>query len=165
MRFHSLPESKRYAESDAEYEELLTRHSTLLRELSSSALTPSDDLRVITVAWSDSPEQADRGSDLKSAFPEGHYWQSVAYDLSDPEYPVWTHLYVGSTALDAEDLRSLLMLVADDGTRDVVICPPDVGWLYHPYDGGGDVIAPDHMTRAILRDRHANWLPDNPQGL
>ncbi|WP_411722318.1 hypothetical protein [Mycetocola sp.] len=165
VRFHSLPESKRYAESEVEYEELLTRHFTLLRELSSSAFTPPDDLRLITVAWSESPEQAERDSDLQSAFPEGHYWQSVAYDLSDPDYPVWTHLYVGSTALDAEELRSLLMLVADDGTSDVVICPPGGDWLYHPYDGGGDVIAPDHTTRDILRDRHADWLPANPHGL
>ena len=164
-RFHSLPESKRYAENEAEYDELLTRHFTLLSELSSSTSTPTDDLRVITVAWSESPEHGERDSGLISAFPEGHYWRSIAYDLSNLDHPVWTHLFVGSTALDTDELRSLLLLVADDGTREVIICPPGLNWLYHPYDGGGDVIAPDHTTRDILRARHADWLPDNPQGL
>ncbi len=165
VRFHSLPQSKRYAENDAEYEELLSRHFALLEELSASAAASTEDPRAVTVAWSDSPERAERSPRLLSAFPSGTYWQSVPYDLSEPDYPVWVHLYVGETGLDAEDLRALLLCVADDGTRDVIICPPGAEWLYHPYDGGGDVIAPDPATRDLLRDLHADWLPSNPQGL
>ena len=37
VRFHSLPDSKRYAENDAEYDEILRRHLTVLRELQGSA--------------------------------------------------------------------------------------------------------------------------------
>lgn len=49
VRFHSLPESRRYADSDAEYAEILRRHRTVLRELQGSAdLT---DLWVIAVDW------------------------------------------------------------------------------------------------------------------
>lgn len=165
MRFHGLPGSKRYAESDVEYDEVLMRHFTLLRALSSSAGTSADELRAITVAWSESPAPTERDAELVSAFPAGQYWQSVAYDLSDPDQPVWIHLYVGNTAFDAKELRSLLRLVAEDGTSDVIICQPGLDWLYHPYGGGGDVIAPDLATRDMLRDRHVDWLSDHLGGL
>lgn len=36
VRVHSLPESKRYADSAAEYDEILRRHRTILRELHGS---------------------------------------------------------------------------------------------------------------------------------
>jgi hypothetical protein len=165
LRLHSLPASKRYAENEAEHDEVLSRHLTLLTELSSSAATSPDDLRVVTVAWSESPEPAERDSDLLAAFPMATYWQTMPYDMSDPDFPVWTHLYLGRTALNAAELRALLLLVAEDGTRDVIVCPPNADWLYHPYDGGGDVIAHDRAARDLLRGRHAGWLPRNPQGL
>ncbi len=67
------------------------------------------------------------------------------------------HLYVTRSTLD--DLRALLLLVADDAAWGVIICPPGVEWLYAPYDGGGDVIAPDPATRDLLRGRYPAWLP------
>ena len=165
VRFHSLPKSKRYAEDQAEYAEVLHRHLTLLSELSSSTPTAGGDLYVLTAAWSGSADPAQRDSDLIAAFPEAHYWHSVATDLSDPDDPVWTHFYLGATTHDAEELRSLLLLVADWGTAGVIVFPASTDWLYHPYDGGGDVIAPDLSTRDLLRARHAEWLPRNPMGL
>ncbi len=33
VRFHSLPESKRYPESNEEYQEVLSRHNQVLNEL------------------------------------------------------------------------------------------------------------------------------------
>lgn len=49
VRFHSLPESKRYAESDDEYAEILRRHRTVLRELHGSADLAN--LWVIAADW------------------------------------------------------------------------------------------------------------------
>ena len=163
VRFHSLPESKRYAENEAEYDELLSRHFTLLKELSSS--TSTQDLCVITTAWSESSERAERDPELVSAFPSGIYWRSEPFDLSEPNYPMLIHLYVGTTFLDSPDLRTLLRFVADDRTRNVIICPQSAEWLYHPYDGGGDVIAPNRPIRDALRERHADWLSALSHGL
>lgn len=141
----------------------LSRHFTLLRELNASAST--EDLWVITVSWSESAERAERAPTLVSTFPAGTYWQSVPDGRSDPEDPVWMHVYVGATSLASSDLRALLLLVADDGTREVIVGPPGAEWLYHPYDGGGDVIAPDRATRGLLRERHTAWLSARPTGL
>ncbi len=38
-------------------------------------------------------------------------------------------------------------------------------WLYHPYDGGADVIARSSLERDGLAARYGSWLSDHPQGL
>lgn len=49
VRFHSLPESKRYAENETEYDEILLRHRAVLRELQGSTGTAA--LWVIAADW------------------------------------------------------------------------------------------------------------------
>jgi hypothetical protein len=51
VRFHTLPGSKRYPETETEYRIALTRHNTVLGEL----ITESPAL-VVTVGYSDAPE-------------------------------------------------------------------------------------------------------------
>lgn len=52
VRFHSLPGSKRYPEDAGEYEEVLTRHLTLIEELAAGSRSPADGLQVVTCSWS-----------------------------------------------------------------------------------------------------------------
>ncbi|MFT3899672.1 MAG: hypothetical protein QM728_05425 [Gordonia sp. (in: high G+C Gram-positive bacteria)] len=151
VRFHSLPESKRYAETDAERAEVLRRHLVVLRELCDAASADPADLRVVTATFSESAEQQS-------------YWQSVRLDLDDPE-SWWAHLRVRRTGLESAELRALLRRVADDEAQGVIIAPPDAAWLYHPYDGGADVIAPDAHLRDELKRDHADWLSSHPLGL
>ena len=56
---------------------------------------------------------------------------------------------------DAE-LDRLLVATADDQT-DLIVVGPGLGWIYAPYDGGADVLAPD---QEVLRERFSEWLPD-----
>jgi hypothetical protein len=165
LRLHSLPDSKRYASNDSEYEELLSRHLTVLAELSAACGNPAGGIRLITASWSDSPEPEDRRPVLPATLPLRTDWRSVPHDLTEPAFPVWAHLHVNAVSLDDQVLVELLRLVADDAVADVIICPPDARWLYHPYDGGADVIAPDAPTRDLLRSRHADWLSALPSGL
>lgn len=165
VRFHSLPGSKRYADNQAEYDELHSRHHTLISELSAIAGTSVNDLRAVTPSFSGSPRPVDRHDALAAAMPSAAYWKTLPQDLSDPEDPCWIHLHLAKTSLHANDLRELLLLVADFGTGEVVLCPPTLEWLYHPYDGGCDVIAPDRAAVELLRTRHADWLSSDPSGL
>jgi hypothetical protein len=45
------------------------------------------------------------------------------------------------------------------------VADPALDWLYHPYDGGMDVIAPSTTERDALRDRHRGWLSARLDGL
>jgi hypothetical protein len=161
VRFHSLPESKRYADDEAEYAELLSRHFALLTDLGIS----DEGLYAVTASWSRGPAPIERQRKVVAAFPKAAYWHSFAYDTDDPDDWLWIHLYVSSVDVDAPELSTLLRLVADEKTWGVIIAPPDAEWLYHPYDGGGDVIAPDTVTRDRLREKHSAWLSGHAEGL
>lgn len=50
VRFHSLPESKRYAEGESEYAIVLVRYNTVLNELFAGV-----DVYVITPVWTAEP--------------------------------------------------------------------------------------------------------------
>ncbi|SDC53275.1 hypothetical protein SAMN05216410_1847 [Sanguibacter gelidistatuariae] len=62
VRFHSLPESKRYAELPEEHEEILRRHRTVLAEL----LTGSGVESLIVVARDCSPGATSHGSTIRT---------------------------------------------------------------------------------------------------
>ena len=59
----------------------------------------------------------------------------------------------------------MLRAVADWKIADVILGPADLRWLYHPYDGGADVIAASSEERDRLKVEFADWLSSHPQGL
>lgn len=89
----------------------------------------------------------------------------VLADRDDAGWESWIHLYVSMSRWQDGELDLLLRLVADDETRGVIIAPPDLAWLYHPYDGGADVITRYKGERDALAARHTGWLPARPDGL
>ena len=161
VRFHSLPESKRYADSDAEYEIVLARHNTVLAELVTGPA-----VLVVTAGYSDSPLPQDPGRtpETLAAHPDAVYWSSVCTD-DEPGDEHWTHLYVSRRPWSPGSLDPLLLQVADDVIANVLVTDLDLRWLYHPYDGGMDVILPSTAERDALKDRHSAWLSKHPGGL
>ena len=160
VRFHSLPESKRYAEDDSEYAEILRRHHVLLGEMPGAG-----EVLVVTTAWSGSRDPASREPRLAGVLPDAVYWMPVLTDRDDTGWESWVHLYVSMSGWRGGELDPLLRLAADDEARGIIIAPPDLAWLYHPYDGGADVIARHKGERDILMRRHSDWLPANAYGL
>jgi hypothetical protein len=59
----------------------------------------------------------------------------------------------------------LLRHVTDDHTQDVILAGQELSWLYHPYDGGADVITASAQQRGILRERYPQWQSAHPTGL
>ena len=100
VRFHSLPESKRYAEDEDEYRVLLDRHNTVIGEL--VADSHDDALLVISCAWSDGPVPVPRHDDLARLAPSSVYWTSLLIDDH------WTHLFAGTAAWRTGVLDGLL---------------------------------------------------------
>jgi len=168
VRFHSLPESKRYPDDRSERDEVLRRHLVLLGELCALSGTQTTELRVITVSGSSSTTPVPRAGRIARAFPSGRPWRSLQLD-PDPGWPDdepwWVHYFLGRCTLTSRRLRNLLRLVMVDRAEGVVIAPAGAQWLYAPYDGGGDVIAPSTQVREILRARHTDWLSVHPSGL
>jgi hypothetical protein len=51
------------------------------------------------------------------------------------------------------------------GTAGVIVTTAGLRWLYHPYDGGADIIAASTDRRDQLRQAHEDWLSAHPAGL
>lgn len=164
LRFRSLPESKRYADDEREYAELLSRHYALIGALRSLTNTLTSELLVVTAAWSTSSQDTEREPDLKQALPDTIPWRTILLDHADPD-PTWMHLYLTVVRGDTDVLTPLLRLVADGATADVIIGDRKATWLHHPYDGGGDVLSPSQNVQRSMRALHRDWLPANAQGL
>ena len=161
VRFHALPGSKRYPETEDEYGIVLARHNTVLAEL---VVSPA--LLVVTAGYSDDPEPREpcRSPETVAVHPDATYWTSACID-HEPGFESWMHLYVSQLAWSAGCLDPLLRQVADDVIANVLIADVGLRWLYHPYDGGMDVIPPSSGERDALRDRHRGWLSAHPAGL
>lgn len=151
VRVHSLPESKRYPDTEAEYRIVLDRHRAVLGELGSSG-----ELVVIHPHWG----SADLASSHEQSprFPRASFWRSVNQDPDD-QTTQDVDLFVALASPDSDALAGLLRDVADDSTAWVIIAPRDFRWLYAPYDGGGDVIASTTQERDLLGAKFASWLP------
>jgi hypothetical protein len=75
------------------------------------------------------------------------------------------HLHARLTEWSAGRLDPLLRSVADATIANVVLADPGLRWLYHPYDGGMDVILASAEERDALRERHPTWLSTHPDGM
>jgi hypothetical protein len=161
VRFHTLPASKRYPETESEYEVILRRHNTVLSELADGSK-----VFVVTAGYSDEmkPQASDRSAETVAVHPDASYWTSVCID-DDPGCESYMHLYVSRMRSSSGCVDPLLRLVADDVIANVLVADVGLRWLYHPYDGGMDVITSSVAEREALKERHRDWLSAHPAGL
>lgn len=155
VRFHSLPLGRRYPTDAADYTEVLRRHNEVLAEL------VHGEIYLITVEYS--PDDLAAGTEPihVGLHPNAVAWLRVRPDPDDPDY----QLHVSRQVFAPGDLDALLRYVADDRASEVVIADVGLRWLYHPYDGGADVILPSTRERDSLGERFAGWLSTRPDGL
>ena len=159
FRIHSLPGSKRYPENDAEMHEVLRRHNTVLEAL----LRPHNDFVLLTTGYSDAPSpstpkllQADSTLRDRSNF---------AFTVtSDTGSPYW-HFFVSPLNWQHGCLDSMLSQVATDKIADILVVGVEQNCLYHPYDGGGDIIVCNDKARATLKQTFSAWLSPRTDGM
>jgi hypothetical protein len=177
VRFHSLPGSKRYADTPDEYKVLLNRHNTVLHELRGDPDLSVDhidstsrdrshvpEIVVITCEVGSRPMATDRDPKSSAVLPAASLWASIPWHGCDPDL-LFAHLHVSRLPWRPGVLDDLLTSVADAEIGGVIIAPPDLRWLYHPYDGGADVLLPTGALRGRFEHRHREWLSTQPSGL
>jgi hypothetical protein len=159
VRIHGLPEMKRYPESPDEYAIILHRHNKVLSDL----LGPGEPAIIVTAGYSDSQDTTPRQNpDLQH--PLSWHWTSLPMEPEDPS-SYYLHLFARVITWQPGILDDLLRLVASDKAADVMIIGCAQGVTYHPYDGGGDIIARDQSHRDELKVKFANWLSPLASGL
>ncbi|WP_254803011.1 hypothetical protein [Kitasatospora sp. SUK 42] len=153
VRFHSLPESKRYPDDEREYAIVLERHNTVLDELFAGA-----EVYVLTPRWTGRASAPRMRRDAK-------HWRSwLQTDDPEPEFRTHCHVFVERRRWLPGSLDWLLRRVADEQEAGVSITDTALRRLYHPYDGGADVYLTTTEERDRLKERHADWLSRHPGG-
>jgi hypothetical protein len=150
VRFHSLPDSKRYPEDEWESVELLARFNAVLSEL----VRTQAEIVLLATEFSD----ARVPSATSKSLPGAWWWQTVLVE------DIYWHVYAMKVIWQPKQFDQLVRAAAMDAASNVMICDPDCEWLLHPYDGGMDVILSNGPTRDRLRAKFAGWLSSRPVG-
>jgi hypothetical protein len=154
-RFHMLPGSKRYPDSEAEMQVILNRHVTLVSEIIEGGDT---DLIIIAQQWGDddfSPRW------IEGTLPQALRWREMVLDEELHNLP---EMWISFGPHTVDDLLPLLRAVAETGMH-FAVTDSSLGWLYAPYDGGADIFYRDVAEEDAARQKHADWLPQNGRGL
>ena len=162
VRFHSLADSQRYPNNDGEWKALLERHNAVLSALADDRC----ELQLLTTSYSATPTLESPDQAILNVGINALHWRSVSmHEIeSDPDPNFW-HIFSTSIEWGPNVLDDVLRLVAEDQVRNVMILDPRASWLYHPYDGGADVILASTSDRDRLAEKHKTWLSPRTDGL
>lgn len=162
VRFHSLPGSKRYADSDDERRLILQRQNLLGAEVLKSDpcwlvqthwIIPEG---VVDVADANDPFAATRQFGLDPVF-------EFLDDGGDEEFR-W-RVHAGTTRWTSGVFDELLMSIADDRAGPTLWMSEASGAIFAPYDGGVDLFLSGPDQVAVLKAKYRDWLSDHPEGL
>ncbi|WP_436898035.1 DUF3885 domain-containing protein [Acinetobacter gyllenbergii] len=166
FRIHSLPESKRYANTPEEYELLLNRQNKII----------TDCLGIGTSIFIVSGHYFTASRNNKAYDPifrlnyQFHLEQEINLTQANPEYYEGEdedHFFRPCTVevtWQTNQHNDLLKKIADDELRAFMISF-EQNIIVAPYDGGIDFIIFDEAKRNDLRNKYQDWLSPRADGL
>ena len=160
VRFHSLPQPPRHADSEAEHAEIQARHLAVAASL-------FDAREPLYVYRSHTLERRLRGKarhrvagrQLRDAVVRLPAVPSQDLDEDDQ-----MNVRALVTTWKPDFFEASVRLLADWEEVGVAFVSPATRNIFCPYDGGMDVFV-HSTTPAALRTRFAAWLPTTPSGL
>lgn len=154
FRIHSLPESKRYAESDAEYQIILDRQNHLTNDLigEGTEIIISFGLYTDDITNDNYKELTDFGEFNKVRTIDLHKERPEEY-----EDKMYFDIYIKNDLWENASKNEILKAIADDTLRAMFICPSKQ-CIVAPYDGGVDIIVESTEKRDQLKTRYKKWL-------
>ncbi|WP_043970528.1 MULTISPECIES: DUF3885 domain-containing protein [Acinetobacter] len=166
LRIHSLPESKRYADTAAEYELLLDRHNKIITDCF------GDDTSIFIVSGHYfSHSRNNKAYEPAFILPyQFHLEQEINLTQANPEYydgEDEDHFFRPCTVevtWQTNQHNDLLKKIADDELRAFMISF-EQNIIVAPYDGGIDFIIFDEVKRNDLRNKYQDWLSPRADGL
>lgn len=161
FRIHSLPESKRYADSEDEYKIILDRQNKLINDLigQESEVAISFGLYSNDITNDNYKELTDFGEFLKVLTIDLHKERPEEY-----EDEMYFDIYVKTEKWKSGKRDKILKAIADDEIRAMFVSPSNK-CVIAPYDGGVDVIVNSNEKRDNLKSKYKDWLSDREDGM
>ncbi|WP_418501322.1 DUF3885 domain-containing protein [Flagellimonas sp.] len=161
FRIHSLPESKRYAETEYEYKIILDRQNQLINDLigEESEVAISFGLYTNDITNDSYKELTDFGEFLKVLTIDLHKVRPEEY-----EDEIYFDIYVKTEKWKNGNRDEILKAIADDEIRAMFVSTSKK-CVIAPYDGGVDVIVDSTEKRDRLKAKYKDWLSDREDGM
>jgi hypothetical protein len=161
FRIHSLPESKRYAESEDEYQLILDRQNKLISELigENTEIIIASGLYEMELTDEISTELSEYGKFIKCRTIELH-----KIHPEEHEHDFFYDVYFRPDTWAWNSQNELLRNIADDEFRALFICPKS-NCIVAPYDGGMDIIVDSQEKRDQLKVKYKDWLSKRADGM
>jgi hypothetical protein len=162
FRIHTLPSSKRYPQTLAEYTEVLRRHNTILTDL-----LPSDQsIILLATSYSMGDPNPSLPEVLRQLYPFELMRSILTAEIYEPsKLNCYSHIWFYEHHWQVHSLDLILKKVADDVINNVLFVDPQEHLIYHPYDGGADLILPNSAMRDQLKSHYHEWLSSRPDGM
>jgi hypothetical protein len=154
LRIHSLPESKRYAQSESEQEELIARHNSV----ASYALGENCACTLFIARFGES-QQWSAAEDL----PLHGRLPVHAMAGNDPDEPI--QFFALHVTWHDGAFNDLIVASSEDQTGPLLFANLSTGAAYAPYDGGADLFFPSSTAVSAARSRFSQWLSARGDGL
>ena len=163
LRLHSLPGSKRYADSEGEMAIILERQTTLAREV----LGDGEPCWMSSYVFVPEPGIRDYWQDRHQVILAECSMQTVCRlddpNETEPDEIRTFDIVAARTRWQAERFLPLLRAIADDETR-IMWMSEKTGSVFAPYDGGIDLLLSDPAAVSAMALKHAEWLSPRRDG-
>lgn len=159
LRIHSLPGSKRYADTPVEYSTLLTRQNAV-----ASAVLGIDAKCLLFVGRLEGDPQWQSARQNLAGLKETTF--ALFQSVSDEDEPAQMamNFWCAPVRWHPERFDDLIRAIADDEEDYIVFASLKTGEIYAPYDGGADLILCSSSRRDELKQKFAAWLPHRASG-
>jgi hypothetical protein len=166
LRFHSLPSSKRHADTHQERQILLARQNELAKEVLGADAT----CWLVQACWVTPEGMIDYANELDPfracrEFKLTFAWRFRASDEvktsdedEDPREHFWD-IQAGLHQWKNGVFDELLLAIADERAAPTLWFSSVTGSVFAPYDGGIDLFLPAVSMVERLASAHRDWLP------
>jgi len=165
FRIHSLSNSKRYAENDAEWTILFDRQNTIISDL----LNGNSDFILVTGEHTSGGYIELHPTDEVNSVREIPFVQLEPIDLNKVSPDEYEHGQLYTPMFSEQNWQphkfdNLLKDIAEDSLRAFFVSL-DKELIIAPYDGGVDFILKDTKTRDFYKQKYSGWLSARQDGL
>ena len=161
FRMHSLPESKRYAETEEEYQIILQRQNQLISDL----IGEGEKIVLLLGVYRYANELITYK--IINKFGEFYWVKTLELHLLRPEEheeECYYDIYIQENNWSQNQFNTLLKAIADDQIR-ILIIYPKLKRIISPYAGGMDLILESAEKRDEYKQIYNDWLSKHPKGL
>ena len=161
FRIHSLPESKRYADTEEEYQIIFNRQNKLINDI----IGEENEIILVFGLYTNDICN-DNYFNLKS-FNEFTKIQVIDLHAERPEEfeeNTLFDIYIKIQKWKNNALNDILKSIADEEICLMFVCPSKK-CIVGPYDGGVDIILDTTENRDKIKSKYQDWLSPHENGL